>query len=198
MGLKGAILGAVANATIRTIATRGEVQESKPAFTNNTGKVSLPYEFVANSQKKCLVMEAGFFDMYSLKEYKGKKKLKYQDYDGEYKIFDKNGRLKYLSLKKRMGLDEEIIGKDIEKNFLFDLDGNVIGRVKEHIVSLNFPILENDAKTCSVFFDSDNLCSVRRYYKIGKEHFEINGGRFNIEHTKNKEFIIKKRKQKYC
>lgn len=191
MGLKGAILGAVANATISTIATHGEIKDSKPTVTNKKGKLSPAYEFVANSKSNCLVMEEGFFDMYSLNEYKGKKKLKYHDYDGDYKFFDKNGTVKYLSLKKRKGLEVEIRGKNIDKNCLFDLEGNLIGRIKEHFVSACVPVLENDAKTCSVFLGSDKLCSLRRYYKIGKEHFEISG-EFSIEHNKNKEFLIKK------
>lgn len=195
MGFKGAIVGAVAKKAITTIASRGEVKESKPTSTNKKGYISPAYDFAINSKKNCFIMESSFFDMQSLNEYTGTQKLKHYNYNGRYKIFDKNGDLQYLSLEKRKGLDEDLISKDIDKLYLFDLNGNIIGRVKEHVISFNTPVIENNSKTCSVFLDDNKLWQVRRYYSFGKEHFETNNENYNLEYTKNNKFIIKKGKK---
>lgn len=191
MGIKSALIGAVVNKTIRTIATHGEVKDSIITKTNKKGNISPAYDFAVKSKKNCFIFEAGFFDICSLKEYCGKESLKYFDYDGTYKIFNKNGDLKFLFLEKRRGLGEELIGKDIDKLYLFDLDGNVLGRIREHIISLQMPVIENDSKTVSVFLKDNKLCNVRRYYSVGREIFDI-GSNYAIEHIKNKEFNIKK------
>ena len=191
MGWKGALLDAVITKTIQTIASHSEIKASSLTIENKKGEISPAYDYLTNSRKDCFILESGFFNMYSLKEYRGKETLKYHDYDGTYKVFDKSGNLIYLLLEKRRGLDEEIIGKDIDKLYLFDLDGKVLGKVKEHFVSINAPILENDSKKCSIYLADNKLCNVRRYYSIGKVHFKTNSG-YSIEHVKSNDFVIKK------
>lgn len=195
MGLKSAILGAVVNKTIRTIATQGEVQESKITTTDKKGNIVPAYEYMNKSNQNCFFMESSLFDMYSLKEYKGKESLKYYDYDGRYLIFDKKEYLKYLSLEKRRTAGEELIGKDLDKYYLFDLNGTLIGRVKEHIISMHAPVIEDDSKTYSIFLADSKLCEIRRYYSVGKQRFEINYSDYSLEYKKNNEFLIKKRKK---
>lgn len=192
MGLKGILIEAAINTTIRTIALQAEKEESKPTVANKKGEKSPAYSLASSTKSYCVVMEHDVFSMYSLKEYTGKERLKYCDYIGNYKVFDKNGLLKYVCLEEQTTLGEEIIGKDLDKLFLFNLNGEVLGRVKEHVISLHAPIIEHNAKTCTILVGNDKLCDVRRCYSVGKECFEINGGRFVLKTVKNKEFEIKK------
>ncbi len=195
MGLKGAIANAIISKALRTVATHGEIKECKITIKNKKGEICPAYKYAIESKKNCFILESSFFDMFSLKEYKGPEKLKYHDYDGNYKIFNKDGNLKFLSLEKRRGFDEELIGKDLDKLFLFDLSGNIVGSIKEHLISLHIPIIENDAKTCSIVFKNNKLCNVKRYYSVGKECFEMNDS-YSLEHIKNKKFAIKKANRK--
>lgn len=195
MGLKSALLGAVVNKTIRTIASRTEVQDSKITVQNKKGQTSPAYDYMSRSSKNCFIFQSGAFDMGSLREYRGKGKFKHPYYFGEYKVFDKSGALKFLAVEKRRGATEKLINKDLDKLYLLDLDDTILGRVNEHIISPEIAIIENNAKTCSVFLEDDKLCNVRRFYSIGKERFKISDG-YEIELVKNTDFIIKKGNKK--
>lgn len=198
MGIKNAILGAVATKAITSIAAKAitakskdEIPDSKPTLTNRKGEFSPAYEYIMNSKSNCLLMQHSVFDMNSLKEYTGKERLNFYDYFGAYKIFDKNEQLKYVVLEKRRGIDEEFAGKDVDKMYLYDLSGKLLGKVKEHFIALNMPIAENNSKVCSVSLNGNKILDVKRYYSFGKEHFKINYT-YDLEHNKNKEFFIKK------
>ena len=190
MSLKKALLGSIVRTTIRTIVAHREIQDSKITTQNKNKEISPAYEYMLRSSKKCFILESAAFDMCSLKEYCGQKKLKYDDYFGIYKIFDKNEKLQFLSLKKRPGT-----GKKLDKIFLFDLHETVLGSIKQHIISPKVPIVEDDTKTCSVILEDNKLCSVKRTYIMGKEHCIISG-EYKIEYVKNTDFIIKKNNKK--
>ncbi len=191
MGFKNALVGAIVRTTVRTIVANRKVEDSRITTQNKKGEISPAYEYMLQSSKKCFILEACVFDMCSLNEYRGQKKLKYDDYLGAYKIFDKNEELKFLSLEKRRSASKELAGKGLDRLFLFDLQETVFGRVKEHIISMKTPIIEDDAKTCSVILDRQKLCNVKRVYTLGKEHFEISDG-YEVAHIKNTDFTIKK------
>lgn len=191
MGLKNTLAKAIVRTTVRTIIANRKVEDSKITTQNKKGKISPAYDYMLHSSKKCFILEACSFDMCSLNEYRGEKSLKYSDYFGIYKIFDKNEELKFLLLEKCRGAGKEFIGKNLDRLFLFDLHETVLGSIKEHIFSTKAPIIEDDAKTCSVILDQRKLCNVKRVYTFGKECFEISDG-YKLEHIKNTDFTITK------
>ena len=76
MGLKSALLGTIANKALQTIATSNEVKKSELTIQNKAGDKSPAYEYMMNSSKNCVVFESCAFHMCSLKEYRGKEKLR--------------------------------------------------------------------------------------------------------------------------
>lgn len=166
-------------------------KESKPTTTNKKGNVTPAYDYASASNKNCFVMESDTFILRELKEYKGNGNFD-NDYLGQYKFFDKNGNLQYLAIEKRTRYSQSHIGRDLEKTLLLDLKGEILGYAEEHRISLTLPVIESESKICSVYLDDDKLCEIRQSRSVGRDHFSISGNNYTLQHTKSKEFIVKK------
>lgn len=136
-------------------------------------------------------MEPDSFDSFSLKGFKGKEKLDFYEFEGKYKIFDKNGKLQYIALEKRAGLGEELIDKDLYRLYLFNSNCEIVGYAREHLVSFNMPLLEKEAKKCSVFLGKTKLCEIRHSISFGTDSFEMSECDYDFNYTKNTDFTVK-------
>ena len=166
-------------------------KESKPTTTNKKGNITPAYNYANTSNKNCFIMESDTFILRELKEYKGTDNFD-DDYLGQYKFFDTDGELQYLAIEKRTRCSQSHIGRELEKTLLLDLKGEILGYAKEHRISLTLPVIESESKTCSVYLGDDKLCEIRQSRSVGKEHFSISGNNYTLQHTKNKEFVVKK------
>lgn len=203
MSLKEKLLFAAASKTIDAVVnqidkkTRSQKvveKVSKPTTTNKKGVVAPAYEYMMKSKSICYIMEADSFTSFSLKGFKGKEKLDFNEYKGQYKIYDKDQTLQYVALEKEPGLTEELICRDLDRLFLYDSNGEIVGCAKEHLIALNVPLLEKEAKKCSVFLGSTKLCTIRHTISFGSDSFEMYESNYNLGYTNGTDFTIKQGK----
>lgn len=97
---------------------------------------------------------------------------KIDDDDGYYQVVSKDG--------------EELFMSDLKSTFLTDRDiltvydmsegKRKIGTVKQWLVSGRIPLLEKEAKTCTVMLEKNKLCDLKRYISFGELQFDTYDG----------------------
>ena len=105
-----------------------------------------------------------------------------------YQFFDMEGNIKYISdFDTGLLIDRETVT-------LYDKDKKKYGKVKEYIISVGIPLFEKEVKKCSVDFDKENICKLKKYKSFGELEFETLEGKvyLNCHDEEKKKYQIKK------
>jgi len=96
---------------------------------------------------------------------------------GQYQIVTKDGK--------------EMFASDMETTFFTDRDiltvydtsngKRKIGSVKQWLISGSFPLLEREAKTCTVTLEKDKLCDLKKCVSFGDLQFETLEGSVEVK-----------------
>ena len=156
------------------------------AALNKIGKATgqkMATEYVQNTQKNCLIIRGKSYSVGTIAGLFAGKTPDLTDCDGYYQIFDTTGTMKYRSTSKDTIMDRDIID-------LYDMKGNKIGYVKEHIMSIGVPLLEKDVKRCSVYLGKEKIAVLKKYVSFGELSFETLEGKYKVTCDKGKWYKV--------
>ena len=111
-----------------------------------------------------------------------------EQFGSMYQFCDMEGNIKYISdFDTGLLIDRETVT-------LYDKDKKKYGKVKEYIISVGIPLFEKEVKKCSVDFDKENICKLKKYKSFGELEFETLEGKvyLNCHDEEKKKYQIKK------
>lgn len=143
--------------------------------------------FNYDSDMKYLIVQRPSYSIWAMGSLLAGNRSNIKEFGSTYKIYDKSRKLKYMS-----DYDISLIF-DKESFTLYDSEKKKIGKVKEYLLSVGFPLFEKEVKKCSVFLQDDILCRLKKYESFGDTYFETLEGKISIKNQKSDEnkFIIK-------
>ncbi|MDO5400904.1 MAG: hypothetical protein Q4F17_07985 [Eubacteriales bacterium] len=100
-----------------------------------------------------------------------------------YKVFDCTGAQQYT-----VKVESNLTDRNIYN--VYDSTGKRVGRIKEHLFSVGVPLLEKETKKCSVYFDNEKICELKKFEMFGEKHFEVLEGDFHISYDQKDNFKI--------
>ncbi len=92
-----------------------------------------------------------------------------------YQIFDENGVVQYHSDAKDTLTNRDIL-------VLYDENGNKIGKIKEHLVSMGKPVIEKDTKKCSIYLEQEKIAQVKKYLSLNGLNMSVSAASYRITH----------------
>lgn len=114
---------------------------------------------------------------------------KIADNDGYYQVVSKDGEELFVSdLKSTFWADRDILT-------VYDMNNGKrkVGTVKQWLVSGRIPLLEKEAKTCTVMLEKTKLCDLKRYISFGELQFDAYDGDAAIRVKAEDHYVIKYR-----
>ena len=96
---------------------------------------------------------------------------------GQYQIVTKEGEEVYVSDMETTLLTE----RDILSVYDMSDKKRKIGSIKQWVISGGVPLLEKEAKTCTVTLEKDKLCDLKKCVSFGDLQFETLEGRADVK-----------------
>lgn len=100
-----------------------------------------------------------------------------------YKTYDHAGVMQYT-----VKAETNLTNRDILN--VYDSESNKIGRIKEHFLSVGVPLLEKEAKKCSVYLGGEKICELKKSEIFGERHFEVLSGDVQLSYDQKGNFKI--------
>lgn len=191
MSLKGKLLGLAGAEIANKINAKGFIDNAINTLSKKSAKASgikTLNEYKKKEDKNYMVFKIPSASVGTMVNIFKDPYKAIENFGCMYQFCDMEGNVKYTSeFDTGMIIDRETVT-------LYDKNKNKYGKVKEYIISVGILLFEKKVKKCSVDFEKENLCKLKKYKFFGDLEFETLEGKMhlNCSDDEKKKYQIKK------
>ena len=106
-----------------------------------------------------------------------------------FHITDASGEIKYRGVDEITLTDREVLS-------LYNMAGEKLGYIKEHLIPVGIPLFEKEVKKCSIYLRDKKIAEIKKSVVFSELKLETIDGSFSISYNGKDSIKVKKGKNK--